>query len=165
MNAWLSLWLAVVLGGAPPHDLHASYGNLGIEGTTAVLQIRIFQDDLEEALGKLGGKEVSLLEATPEIDALFLRYLAANFILEVEGSPLKGRILGSGSDELDREPVWWYQIRFDAPSPIQGARITNTILFELFEDQSNILRVARFPEGSRKAYYFAAGEETVEIRF
>ena len=43
--------------------------------------------------------------------------------------------------------------------------ITNTLLFELFGDQSNVLRVARFPEGNRKAYYFAAGEETVEVKF
>jgi hypothetical protein len=46
MSLLLSLVLAVVLGGEARHDLHASYGNLGVEGRTAILQIRIFKDDL-----------------------------------------------------------------------------------------------------------------------
>jgi hypothetical protein len=165
MTAFLSFLLAVIVGGENPHDLHASYGNLGVEGATAVLQLRIFQNDLEEALGRAGGGEALRMEATPDMDALFLRYFTANFILEVDGVPLQGRILGSGADDLDRESVWWYQVAYDAPAPIQEARITNTLLFELFDDQSNVLRAARFPDGNRKAYYFAAGEETVEVKF
>lgn len=165
MTAFLSLLLAVVLGGEAPHDLHASYGNLGVEGTTAVLRIRVFQDDLEEALSRAGGGGPIRMEANPDVDALFLSYFSANFILEVGGTPLQGRILGSGADDLDREPVWWYQVAYDAAEPIQEASITNTLLFELFDDQSNVLRAARFPDGNRKAYYFAAGEETVEVQF
>ncbi len=165
MTAFLSFLFAMVVGGEIPHDLHASYGNLGVEGNTAVLRLRVFQDDLEGALSRAGGGEPLRMEATPDMDALFLRYFTANFILEVGGVPLQGRIVGSGADDLDREPVWWYQVAYDAPAPIQEARITNTLLFELFDDQSNVLRAARFPDGGRKAYYFAAGEETVEVKF
>ena len=161
----LSLLLAAVLGGELPHDLHASYGNLGVEENTAILQLRVFKDDLEEALVRFDGRESLLLEVTPEFDALFLRYFSEHFVLEVGGEDLKGRIVGSGYDELDREPVWWYQVAFDAPAPIQAARVTNTLLFGLFDDQNNILRVVRFPDETRKAYYFTRGEETVEIEF
>ena len=165
MSVVLSLLLAVVLGGERPHDLHASYGNLGVENNTAILQIRVFKDDLEEALRRFDSREAFLLEVTPELDALFLRYFSQKFVLEVGGVALQGRVVGSGYDELDREPVWWYQVAFDAPAPILAARITNTLLFEIFDDQSNVLRVVRFPEETRKAYYFAPGEETVEIEF
>jgi len=175
MSVLLSLLLAVVLGGEargdldlgaqPPHDLHASYGNLGVEGNTAILQIRVFKDDLEEALRRFDSREPFLLEVAPELDALFLRYFSENFLLEVEEEALQGRIVGSGYDELDREPIWWYQVAFDIPAPIKAARITNTLLLELFKDQRNILRVVRFPEETRRAYYFASGEETVEIEF
>ena len=78
---------------------------------------------------------------------------------------LEGRIIGSGDDELDREPVWWYQVQYTATEPIVSARITNTVLFEVFADQSNVLRVVRFPEETRNAYYFAPGEETIELEF
>jgi len=149
----------------PRHDLHASYGNLGVDGALAILQIRVFKDDLEEALRRFHGLDVFQMEVSPAVDALFLQYFAEKFILEVEGTILEGQIIGSGDDELDREPVWWYQLRFSAPEPIRLARITNTILFDVFDDQSNILRVVDFPEESRSSYYFAPGEETIEVTF
>jgi hypothetical protein len=147
------------------HDLHVAYGNLGVEGEVAILQIRIFKDDLEEALRRFHEVSSLRLEVTPEMDSFFLAYLKEHFVLEVGGAPLPGVIIGSGDDELDREPVWWYQVQFRAAEPIEMARITNTVLFELFDDQRNVLRVVRFPSETRRAYYFARGEETVEISF
>ena len=149
----------------PRHDLHATYGNLGVDGSIAILQLRVFKDDLEEALQRFHDLDSFQLEVSPEADALFLRYMLEHFALEVDGQLLEGRIVGSGDDELDREPVWWYQLRFDAPGPIESARITNTILFEIFDDQRNVMRVVKFPEETRRAYYFAPGEETIEITF
>ena len=147
------------------HDLHVAYGNLGVEGDVAILQIRIFKDDLEEALRRFHERAHFRLEVSPEIDSLFLAYLREHFVLEVGGAHLEGVLVGSGDDELDREPVWWYQVQFSAPEPIEMARITNTLLFELFDDQRNVLRVVQFPSETRRAYYFARGEETVEISF
>jgi hypothetical protein len=149
----------------PFHDLHATYGNLGVDGSLAVLQLRVFKDDLEEAMIRFHKLDALELEVSPDVDALFQRYLEERFVLEVNGHRLEGRIIGSGDDELDREPVWWYQIRYDAPDPIRSARITNTVLFEVFDDQRNVLRVVEFPEEDRRAYYFAPGEETIEITF
>jgi len=152
--------------GAPlPHDLHVTYGNLGVEGATAILQVRIFRNDLEEALRRLSPGGVVEMEVSPDVDALFLRYLSRSFRIEVEGAVLDGRIVGSGDDELDREPVWWYQIQYTAPAPILAARVTNKLLFEIFDDQRNVLRVVKFPQESRQAFYFAPGEETAEIEF
>ncbi|MGD2122852.1 MAG: hypothetical protein PVJ76_13955 [Gemmatimonadota bacterium] len=159
------LLMAVVLGREAKHELHVSYGNLGVEGNTAILQIRIFKDDLEEALRRFDNREPFLMEVTPELDAAFLRYLSEHLVLEHAGSALSGRILGSGYDELDREPVWWYQVAYEAPEPIQALRVTYTVLFEVFEDQRNVLRVAHFPEGKRQAFYFARGEETSDVEF
>jgi len=154
-----------LLAAEPPHDLHATYGNLGVDGSIAILQLRVFKTDLEEALQRFHGLEGFQLDVSPMTDALFLRYFVENFILEVDGQSLKGQIVGSGDDELDREPVWWYQVRFDASGPIGSARITNTVFFEIFDDQSNVMRVVKFPEETRRAYYFARGEETLDITF
>jgi len=148
-----------------PHDLHVAYGNLGVEGSVAILQVRIFKNDLQEALGRWSGRSPFVMEVSPEVDRVFLRYLSRHFLLEVGGQVLDGRIVGSGDDELDREPVWWYQIQYTAPTPFRTARVTNTILFEIFDDQRNVLRVVRFPEESRQAFYFAPGEESTEVEF
>ena len=72
---------------------------------------------------------------------------------------------GSGEDELDREPVWWYQVRYDAPRRIQTARVTFSVLFQVFSDQRNVLRVVEFPAENRRAFYFTEGEETHEMEF
>ncbi len=162
---WMLLGLLPGPAEAPRHDLHVSYGNLGVEGSTAILQLRVFKDDLAEALRRMEGLEAVQLEVSPEIDALSLRYLSERFVLEVDGTALSGQIIGSGEDELDREPVWWYQIQFEAPEPIRSARITNTVLFEIFNDQSNVLRVVKFPQEDRQAFFFGPGEETHEVNF
>jgi hypothetical protein len=147
------------------HDLHVSYGNLGVEGGVAILQIRIFKDDLEEALRRQESTDAFRMAASPEVDAVFLRYLSGRFVLEADSRSLEGRVIGSGEDELDREPVWWYQIRYDAPARIRSVRITFSVLFEVFSDQSNVLRVVEFPSEDRRAYYFTRGEETFEMEF
>ena len=147
------------------HKLYVTYGNLAVERNLAVLRIRIFKDDLETALAAHSGRETVVMEASPEFDALFAAYFAERFTFEVAGESLTGRIIGSGEDQADREPVWWYQIRFDAPAPIRSARIVNTVLFESFDDQRNILKVVHFPDETPRTFYFARGEESREIRF
>jgi hypothetical protein len=158
------LLLSLVPGPAEP-IVHVSYGNLGVEGSIAILQVRMFKDDLAEALRRMEGLESLRMEVSPEIDALVLRYLGERFLLQVEGSVLEGKIIGSGEDELDREPVWWYQLRFEAAEVIRSARVTNTILFEIFDDQSNVLRVVKFPQEDRQAFFFGPGEETHDVTF
>ena len=69
----------------PPHDLHISYGNLGVEGAVAILQLRVFKDDLEEALRRVDDRESFLMEVSPEVDGVFLRYISRKFVLEVDG--------------------------------------------------------------------------------
>jgi len=147
------------------HDLHITTGNLAVEGSLAVLNIRIFKDDLEEALARHGDLESMQMAADPEVDALFTAYFAGRFTFEVAGESVTGRIIGSGEDESDREPIWWYQIRFDAPRAIRSARIKNTLLLEIFDDQRNILKVIHYPEEVPRTFYFATGEEWVEIVF
>ena len=147
------------------HDLHITTGNFAVEGSLAVLNIRIFKDDLEEALARHGDRESMLMAANPEVDALFAAYFTERFTFEVAGESLTGRIIGSGEDELDREPIWWYRIRFDAPRAIRGARIMNTLLLEIFDDQRNILKIIHYPEEVPRTFYFASGEEWADITF
>ncbi len=151
---------------APRHDLHVSYGDLGIQGALAVLEIRIFTDDLEEALRRRHGlPDAFHMEASPRVDSLFLAYLGDEFVLGVGGTSLVGGILGSEEDVRDREPIWVYRIRYEGPSPISALEIRNTLLLEIFDDQRNILRVGHFPEGRTRTYYFARGEESRRVEF
>lgn len=150
---------------APAHEFHVTYGRLAVEENVAVGRFRFFREDLELALAAFGRRESFQMEVTPAVDSLFLAYFQQHFRLEVDGRVLEGHIIGSGDDELDREPAWWYLVRFDADGVIGDFQVRNTLLFDQYEDQKNILNVVRFPEESQLSYHFSAGEEVFEVRF
>jgi len=174
MTALLVLWAAAAWGAvpAPPssaavsvHDFHVTYGRLAVEGTVAVARIRFFQDDLALALGRARGTDPVVLAADPEIDSLFLAYLADRFRLEVDGTALTGTIIGSGEDAIDHEPAWWYLVRFDAVAPIAGFTIRNTLLFEVHDDQKNMLKVVRLPDDQESSYTFSIEVPATTVEF
>jgi hypothetical protein len=157
----LALWLAL----APTHDLHVSYGNAAVEGNALTVRIRFYRDDLEAVLARHAGRAAFRLSSEPDVEAAFLAYFRANFTVSAAGRPLAPTVVGSGEDERDRQPVWWYAIQFEAPAPLTAFRIRNTLLTELFDDQTNIVKFVHFPDGKQKTYSFALGEESFEVSF
>jgi hypothetical protein len=147
------------------HDLHLAYGDMAVEGRVLAGRIRMFKDDLELALAPLAGRDGFRLQGTPEEDALVLRYISRHLAVTVGGSPLEPSLVASGEDELDREPVWWVLIQFQAPEPLERFTVRNTILFDVFEDQRNVFKFVRFPDQEQRTFYFAPGEEEHEVRF
>lgn len=156
----LMLFVLPLLGAhhrsVPAHEFHVSYARLAVEGGTAVLQIRFFRDDLEAALGPRAGVSALRLSASPEIDRVFLDYLAEKFQLIAEGESLPGTIIGSGEDTIDREPAWWYLVRYSSPQPIGQFQVRNSLLLETFEDQTTVLRVLRLPDQTPVSVTFSA---------
>ena len=147
------------------HKLHVSYGNTVVEGNLIVSRIRLFKDDLERALRLHGAGADFTMAADPRTDSLVAAYFSERFTVTVAGEKLEGRIIGSGEDALDREPVWWYAIQFEAPLPVRAFRVRNTLLFDLFDDQRNIFKIVLFPEETQRTYSFAIGEEEFDVRF
>lgn len=165
-------------GAAAPaaHDLHIAYADLALEAGVVAGRIRMFTDDLERALGPLARADAVSLRPGAEADALVRRYLADRLRITLGGVPLEPEILRSGQDMLDREPVWEVVVRFapaadppaaatHAATPTAELRIRNTLLFELFDDQRNVVKVMKFPEQTQRTFYFAPGEEEHVVRF
>lgn len=166
--ALLSLVMALAPAsgaGAAAHKLHVSYGAAAVENDVVVVRIRFFQDDLQAALRGHSGRRGLRLEDDPATDAAFLAYFDARFGISVDGEPLTGRIVASGEDELDREPVWWYAVQFEAPDTVRAFRVHNALLLELFDDQRNIVKFVHFPDQTQKTYSFGRGEEAFDVAF
>ncbi len=153
------------VGAVEVHDLHITYGTLGVEGETAVFQIRVFRDDLVAALSGHSGEVLLDMSADPAVDSIFVDYLIAHLRMRADGALLEPTLLASGEDALDREPVWWYRMQYRAEEPIRSLAIVNTILFELFDDQRNLLKVIHFPDEAQRTYYFAPGEDSIRVSF
>ena len=164
MNLTFALLLATLLP-TPAHEFHVTYGRLAVEGNVVVGRFRFFREDLELTLAAFARRDTFHMEVTPGVDSLFLAYFQEHFKLETNGQVLEGHIISSGDDELDREPAWWYLVRFDADAVVGDFQVRNTLLFDQYEDQKNILNVVRFPEETQRSYHFSSDEEVFEVRF
>jgi len=167
MPWFLSIVLFASLTSAPRrvHEFHVTYGRMAIEGNVAVARIRFYTDDLEATLARAAGVAEFRMETSPAVDSLFLAYFGRQFQLIVERKVLDGTIVGSGDDVVDREPAWWFLIRFDAGEPIDDFRMRNALLFDMFEDQKNILKVVHLPDETQRSYTFSSEEETIDVVF
>lgn len=168
MTLWLLLCVVLAAAPAPapqPHDLHITSGSAAVEGDLVITRIRFFRNDLEAALRGSGAGPDFVMADDPAVDAAFMAYLGERYVVSVDGERLTPTLVAKGEDELDREPVWWYAVQHRAPEAVRVFRVRNTLLFELFEDQRNIVKFVRFPEETQRTYAFAHGEEEFEVRF
>jgi hypothetical protein len=100
--------------------------------------MKIFTDDLEKACSPNGnamflGSEKEIANA----DYLIESYLMKNFKVKLNDQPILMTYIGK---EIDPElSQIYFEFRFaDAPTSIT---ITNTVLFEHFQDQKNIMDI------------------------
>ena len=147
------------------HKFHVSYGRMAVEDNMAMLQIRLFKDDLELALREKFSEPEFALAVDPHADSLFTAYFNEVFILKQDEVAVPGHIVSSGEDEMAGEPMWWYMVRFDAPTTLHTFTVRDVVLFDLFDDQKNIFKVRHFPSEKEFSYYFTDGAEEYRISF
>jgi hypothetical protein len=135
-----------------------------LEGTTVALRIRVFHDDLTLALRQFGGRPD--LEITPEAraDSLFGVYFARVVRLEADGRPMALRVTASAMEKDEvAENVVWYVLEGTIPHVARRLSVLNGLLFEIFDDQQNIMQLLRLPGGERQTLYFTAREPTAQV--
>ena len=130
---------AVALAAA--HKFHTSFAEANYDAKEASLQItlRTFPDDLENILTKRnGGKKGVRLDRKQETEPLLVAYLQETFQLK----NAKGEIVKLSWVGMDAgvDSAWLY---FEAPMPEgpAGAQLRNGFLFDLYDDQINLVNV------------------------
>lgn len=137
---------------APMHDTHVSHTRLVLDGVSVVARVRVFKDDLEKALNRR-------VAADAATQAAFASYLTSHFLVRADGVRLTCRIEDQEADvDPSGEAMWWAIIQCDAARPIRTLGLLNSVLFELFRDQQNLVTVIKAPEDRRRALYFHAGD-------
>ncbi|MGA1493975.1 MAG: DUF6702 family protein [Rhodothermales bacterium] len=165
MLSWFApLLFILTFGAAPvpegvPHDFHVTYSRLAVEDNMAVVRIRLFQDDLNQALSQREERDV-FVDTSPTSDSLFQAYFNEMFVMQAGKEVLKGHIVGSGEEVVGNEPMWWYLLEFGASSNIETLHVSQRILSDEFEDQKNIVQVQHFP--SEKVYSLYCVEDAWE---
>jgi hypothetical protein len=140
---------------ASAHKFHTSFAEADYNAKEASVQItlRTFPDDLEAVLGKRSGKAVRL-DRKQESEPLLIAYLQESFQLK----NAKGEIVKLSWVGMDAgvDSAWLY---FEAPLPggFAGAQLRNEFLFDLYEDQINLVNVKQ--DERKRALTFKNGDK------
>jgi len=141
------------------HRFHTSLTRIDYNAEQRLFEISIqlFTHDLELLLKKRNGK-ASDLEKTPDYDKIIFGYLNETFVLTDKKDEPK--ILRWVGKEMDADSVRIY-LETDAAENPEGYKLKNTVFFESFAEQSNLV-VCRY-DGRKADLLFKVGDKVKEI--
>ncbi|UCG85562.1 MAG: hypothetical protein JSW71_16745 [Gemmatimonadota bacterium] len=141
------------------HPLHLSHGNMVLAGRHAIINVRLFQDDLELAMGRFHSIDGLRVRPDPIIDSLFTDYFNSKFTVCIADSIHEGRVVASGQ----AGDMWWYAVVFEALEPITSIAFSNDLLFDIFDDQRNITRVLHTSSETQRTFYSVAADPETRV--
>jgi hypothetical protein len=159
----LALAFAALASHAPrraaAHKFHTSFAEADYDAETKSLQItlRTFPDDLERAIRRRGGGRVSP-DDKKAFGAQVFAYLQETFQLKTpKGEAAKLTWVGM---EAGADSAWLY---FEAalPEGVEGARLSQQFLCDLYDDQINLVNVKS--AGKKVELRFERGGESKTI--
>ena len=154
----------VPIGRTALHDIHLSHTRMVVDGATVQARIRVFHDDLEMVLRRHTARQELSVRDESSQDSLFAAYLDATVSLTSAGERLRPHVIQSGRDpDATDSPMWWYLVEFRAAKPIQTLAVKYELMFEVFDDQRNIVSVVKMPGEARRSLYFAPGERGEQV--
>lgn len=148
--------LLLASGMIPPHadahPLHTTLGELAYSPKTGAvrLTLRVFADDFLAAVGRVRRARVAAGQPQIGSTASYLRRTVE--LRGSDGRPVSLRLQG-----VRRQgDVFWITLRGSAPAGLEGGSIRNALLFDLFDDQVNIVKVNR--GRSERSLLFVPGD-------
>jgi len=131
------------------HPLHVSTTEINFNSKEKSLEIscRIFFYYFETILAKQFKTKVDLAkpEMQKDMDELVKKYLAAHLQYTLNGKNVVATYIGF---EQDHEATNVY-LEINNVANLQSLKLNNTVLYDLFDDQMNILHVEK--QGTRKS--------------
>ncbi len=140
----LNIFVLLLIPAIMAFSLHKFYVSLvqmdyNEKNSSLEITMKIFTDDLENALKAKSGLLLKL--GTPgelsETDSVLSEYISENFNLFLNGKELKYQYLGKET-ELD---VTWCYLEVTGIGTIEKIGITDKMLTEMFENQSNLIKI------------------------
>lgn len=123
------------------HDFHVSITNAELNPQTNSLQVsmKLFTEDLEAALADDYSLKPNLSEPDehPKVDSLIYELITKNFDIGNALQELDFEYIGK---EHEQDITFVYLEALDM-APVNELRVRNTIFFDRFDDQSNIVNI------------------------
>ncbi len=124
------------------HPFHVSTTELNIDQEQQLLKITlsVFADDLEDAVNKqLGTNALDILNHNKykdQVDNVAI-YTYDKLYFEIDNQIIKPTFLGYGIEES----MCFIFLELNLPKDLEQTKIYNTILYELFGDQENLVHI------------------------
>jgi len=148
-----------------PHKVHISVTNLEFNQPkqTVEIVIRVFTDDLENALSRSGSRTVKIDPASAgknrRVGDLVMAYLRSNFELKNKA----GRPVTLSWNGIEGQvDMFWLYVKGRMPGGLEGAQMRNKIFCELFDDQVNIVNAKQ--QGKQIGLMFESKDDFKAIR-
>lgn len=123
------------------HPIHLSVTRIEYNAQHESLEIsvKLFTEDLERALEQQGYADFFRRKEDnyPALNHPLKTYINSNFGVYVEGEEKKTEFIGK---EVNRDVLWCY-FEIHHVKLFEKIRVKNTIFFDLFGDQSNLVHV------------------------
>lgn len=145
---YLLIGLAVFLASSfhsGKHPYYISLTEISTKGKAEIqVSVRIFTNDLEDALRKSSGKAIDIINPKnkAETDSILFHYISRHLSVTLNA---KLQMLHYIGYEKEEESIWTYlEIQHAKPVAFKTLRVDNTILYDYFPAQTHIIRVNRF---------------------
>lgn len=96
-------------------------------------------DDLEDGINATTNQKLNLgkPDVHPQADTLISKYILSHFAIKTNGQKLNFRYIGK---EIEQDIVFIY-LEVPVKPTVKELTVTNTLFFDRFEDQSNIVNI------------------------
>jgi len=143
------------------HPLKLSHGRVDVNGAVITLRVRMFWDDLEEAIRYMTEDRRFRIGHTAEADSLVGVYLQQVMILEADGTRPQGRVMESGEED----DMFWYIVEYRTSAPVRQLTVRNEIMVDLYPEQRNVLQVRNTARNVNRTFYFSSKKEQYALSF
>lgn len=164
-TAILACSLLALLAAAWAHPFRLSIADVRVTDSALEVRLRFFWDDLELAVMEHSSNMEFVLAQTPEVERVIEEYINDMLAIRTGDALLQGSVTGSGVEDAPRleEVMWWYRLEYSLPPSTDRIHIRNRLLFNMFEDQRNVVHL-KTRSGAERAYYFGYDEDSVLVR-
>ncbi|MEO8575666.1 MAG: DUF6702 family protein [Gemmatimonadales bacterium] len=145
---------------ADAHPLHTSFASIAHDKTTRtlVISLRVFMDDYSRASIQYRARPSSA-NASTQGQSPLISYALANFhVSDDAGRPLA--LVSCGGNRSGDLLLLCFKVAMS--SPPKSLRVSNTILFEVFKDQINVVQATLGPRKS--SALFSPGDGSKQLR-
>lgn len=153
--------ILLLLGSAHEFYLSLTEINYNEEDKTLEISIKLFTDDLAQALKMAGAPEMEIGtdREAPEANEYIERYLQSNLKLLLNGKSINYIYLGK---EAELDATWCY-VEVENVKKVQTLEVQNSIFVEVFETQTNMVNT--FINGRKKSGLARKGNTKLKFDF